>query len=1041
MRKEDIFMKKLLSIILISLMFFGTVFSAENINANIGSPGSLQKSLILSDYWMDVNRMNGVFRNNGTWMYDNVAGDWGLEWPKGSGLSPVFAGGQYICAKVDGEIRVAGVQHSATEYQPGTINEDGTASNPLDGAFKWYVIKPGGVGDWANWPVDQGAPVDENGDPKLIGNCTAFSVWNDLADHTEYTTNKLGAEVRQTVFAFNRADALGDMIFIKWQIVNKSGAPWDSTYMGLWLDPDLGYAGDDYVGCDTTLGLGYCYNATNEDQNYGAAPPAMGMDFFQGPIIDSPGDMVTLPDGTEVQDKKMLSMTAFVYYNNDDSNQGNPDTGNDVWNYMIGRWRDGTYITNDGANGISQEYPPTKFMFSGDPVTNSGWLDSNADDRRFIMTTGPFDMGAWEDTDGDGLAEFGEPGVQEVVAVVICARGNSNLNSVAALKTNDELAQMAYDLDFKLASAPFPPEVSVSAMPNQVIMTWTDTPEYNADGSDYESADPIVAQAYGDTVIINNVVTEISDSTYNFYGYSVYQYSDAAGADPVLIGHWDNGGAADSEPYEFNRYINVIQNKNNVVGKVGDPLINGKEYYFGVVAEGYCEFGAPEVFESAATIISVIPQFSSGVRYHSQYNDTLEVTHTGESGGAANVFVVDPSKVTGKDYEISFNSDLSWNLVAGTDTVLSDIDNQTGNDASPIADGLMIQVSGPPPGIDATRPGPFGDYTGYNGWDYQGDRWCSWGIDLGGAAFGGSIIDGGGFFGTTLEAADFVDVEMRWAGDTKENSPDRWSRGYLYRRDMGYDSYGLGDVPFAAYDISDPDNPRRLNVCFVESDGMPSANDPDTPIPANGIWDMGWHELPGDTGYADLWGREYWFINLTDYDTTGIYDLNAGGVDGTVYDVLYAGWIGDRGPYLSGEWDMQIFASKVNSPADKYTFKGPGAAGSTAATQKEDLDKVKVVPNPYYGYHSGEMDPFKRWVQFTFLPAKCTVRIFDLAGNLIRKLEKDDDSTSLLQWDLKNEYELPIASGVYVYHVEAPGIGEKFGKLAIFTPNEHLDTY
>ena len=51
-----------------------------------------------------------------------------------------------------------------------------------------------------------------------------------------------------------------------------------------WSDPDLGNANDDYVGCDTTLSLGFVYNGDNNDESgYGAAPPAMGYDFFQGP--------------------------------------------------------------------------------------------------------------------------------------------------------------------------------------------------------------------------------------------------------------------------------------------------------------------------------------------------------------------------------------------------------------------------------------------------------------------------------------------------------------------------------------------------------------------------------------------------------------------------------------------------------------------------------------------------------------------------------------------------------------------------------------
>ena len=151
--------------------------------------------------------------------------------------------------------------------------------------------------------------------------------------------------------------------------------------------------------------------------------------------------------------------------------------------------------------------------------------------------------------------------------------------------------------------------------------------------------------------------------------------------------------------------------------------------------------------------------------------------------------------------------------------------------------------------------------------------------------------------------------------------------------------------------------------------------------------------------------------------------------------------------FWSAEWTIGDvirfnYANPIQLGIDKFTFNTAGLeASATPADKNADLAKVNVVPNPYYGYHNGEMDAFDRWVQFTFLPKRATIRIFDLAGQLVRKLEKDDPDTPFLRWDLKNEYQLPVASGVYVYHVEAPGIGEKIGKMAVFTPNERLDTY
>jgi hypothetical protein len=1048
-------MKKIVISILLIITFSMLLYSAEDVSK---SRPVFRKSMVLNDVWLDANRMNGAFRNNGIWLFDVVANDWGLEWPKGSGLSPMFAAGQWIGAVSEGEVKVAGIQHSATEFQPGMILPSGEADNQRDPKYRWYSLEPGGVGDWVGWPVDQGAPVDENGKPLLIGNRTIFSVWNDLALHAEYQTAQLSVEVRQTAFAFNRSDALGDMQFIKWLMVNKSGVDWDSTYFAIWTDPDLGNATDDLVGCDAELGLGYCYNATDNDQSYGTAPPAIGVDFFQGPLIDNPDSTVTLPDGRVLEGKQMLKMTAFEFYNNNDSNQGNPQTGSDVWNYFRGRWRDGTPIT-EGGRGDDPANPPTSFMFSGDPESGEGWLDYDEDDRRFLMTTGPFMMAAWEDVNGDGQPQVGEPGVQEVVAAVLVTRGSSNLNSVTKLKEVDQLAQLAYDLNFNLAKAPEPPRVATSQLPNEIILTWDEISEFNEDGSPYESTDPIVDKALGDTIswdVINDVLLIITDSDYNFYGYSVYQYSDAGGADPVLVNHWDVGTVDHAVPYTGQRMARLLENKNPKVGNVGEPLANGKQYYFGVVGEGYLEFGAPKVLQSPPTIVTVTPQVTPGVRYTSNYNDTLVVEHilhpdapagTLPSDGSTVVWVVDPSKLTGLDYRVTFNDDQTWNLSAGGTVLADSQSNQSGDDAYNVYDGLLIKVQGPSPGINTTIPGPFGDEPGYNGWNFSGTRWVSWGPNWGGVTWAGSMGNGVDFFGSDLGPADYVDVRLDWAGcsDRSDESaealaaasqaeyPTMWSKAVVYHR-PGYEVQAeLADVPFALYDI-ETDPPRRLKIAIVEQ------HDPDNGIVANGLWDMMWDGTAFATGTAV---REYIFMLNDDYNDADYSLYLDYTLDGTYNNSMYAIWPGPRGdhPYLEGTWEMEIYASNINSVNDIYTFTAPPAATPQAAYQKEDIKKINVVPNPYYGYHSGELDPYNRWIQFTNLPPKCTIRIVDLAGNLVKKLEKNDPTTTLMQWDISNEYHIPVASGIYVYHVDVPGMGEKIGKMAIFAPNERLDTW
>jgi len=1067
-------MKKLIYILILSLILITALMAEENVYEK--ADAGLSKSTVTSDLWVDVNRMNGVFRNNGTWFYDNILGDWGLEWPKGSGLSPIFGAGQFLGANVGGTVKVAASYHNHTEFQAGQII-DGVATNPLNPEYRWYVIRPNGVGDWDTWPYDQGAPnlktvsgedsLDATGNkiPKLIGDITAYCVINDYAEHSEFATPKLGAEIGMTIWAFNRADAIGDMVFIKWTLINKSTDNWDETYFAIWSDPDVGDGWDDFVGCDTTLGIGYCYNANDNDQNYGVAPPAVGIDFFQGPIVDSPGEEVVLPDGTVIPDKRMLKMTSFIFYNNDDSNQGNPQTGGDVWNYLRGMWRDGNPITF-GGTGTDPNGTPAPFMFSGNPETGDGWLDTDESDRRFMMTTGAYSNEPWSDSDGDGIAEFGEPGVQEIVAGALVGKGSNNLNSVTFLKAIDEIAQLAYDIDFALPPSPAQPEITISESENVVTLTWTNKSEFENDGVTPYSVPDIVANGLiGQLIVVGNEYKEVTDGTYDFTGYSVYQYRDASGSEPVMYQRFGPETISATTPYTGSHFIRLETNKHPGVGNVGDRLVNGQDYYFGIVANSYCEFAIPVDFTSAPTIVTITPQYLPGERLSCAFNDTVETAHVyldanGPQGdGSVIAWVVDPAKVTGEDYKVDFNADGSWNLknVSASTTLLENQTKLTGDDSYDIIDGLMLKVIGPPPGINPTRYGDAygeGSATSLNylgGWDFDGDRWIG-GRDKEWIGLFGGLGNGEDHLGTSLvQGTDYMDVELNFASLTekgeddvtveaimalsKAQDPTRWSKAAAID---GWGTWGasLGDIPIAAYDMeSNP--PRRLKLAFIEDSGTPANNL---------IWDMGWN--PVDSTFVDDGAYEYIYILNEDYDEEYTNYLPGGSLDGEIFGgwpILYTISPQARGSraYLLDPFDMQIFASNVLTSNDEFTFTSYASAEATETTLKEDIKKINVVPNPYYGYHKNESNIFARWVQFNNIPAnkKVTIKIFDLAGNKIRTIEKPVDSSTLVQYDLKNEYQLPIASGIYIYHVDVAGIGEKVGKMAVFAPNERLDTY
>ncbi|PLX08666.1 MAG: T9SS C-terminal target domain-containing protein, partial [Marinilabiliales bacterium] len=128
---------------------------------------------------------------------------------------------------------------------------------------------------------------------RLFGDQTLWWVYNDKGNvHTETGGASIGMEIRAQAFAFSTNDELNDMTFGNYEIINRSTFTLENCYFGVWTDADMGEPDDDYVGCDVKRGLGYLYNADNEDgdgngRTYGKNPPAVGVDFFEGPYQDS----------------------------------------------------------------------------------------------------------------------------------------------------------------------------------------------------------------------------------------------------------------------------------------------------------------------------------------------------------------------------------------------------------------------------------------------------------------------------------------------------------------------------------------------------------------------------------------------------------------------------------------------------------------------------------------------------------------------------------------------------------------------------------
>lgn len=108
---------------------------------------------------------------------------------------------------------------------------------------------------------------------------------------------------------------------------------------------------------------------------------------------------------------------------------------------------------------------------------------------------------------------------------------------------------------------------------------------------------------------------------------------------------------------------------------------------------------------------------------------------------------------------------------------------------------------------------------------------------------------------------------------------------------------------------------------------------------------------------------------------------------------------------------------------------------------KSAIDLINIVPNPYYGASGYERNQLDTKVKITNLPPTCTISIYTLNGVLVRRIRKDDPTTTYVDWDIQNSANVPIASGVYIVHIDAGALGEKVLKWFGVMRQYDLDSF
>ncbi len=1061
-----------LCVIIIYAFGFSDRDPKKNDNDNNGNPGVSA----VNSKQMDANNIRTWYRNNGSFNRNPSTGNSGFEWPKGSSKFARYASGLWIGAVVGDDTLIAVAEYDY-EYLPGYVDANGNPQGKDDPLYRIYTINKGDTvsEDYLNWPVSQGAYTDNNGKPFIMGDQTMFFSYTDGYPEAHANnagrTNPLKAQILQTNFCFKKNFGVyNDVIITEMRIINRSNQPWTRCYMALWTDDDLGVATDDAVGCDTNLNLGFTYNFTNNDGEYGPAPPAVGFLLLKGQITQSAGDTVryyspalsnNLITKPGYKDAGMSAFNAFLGVSFAD-----PSNYKETYFTLQGMGRAGTSWVNPVTNQI------TKFAFSGDPYTGQGWNMLSSEDQRSLQVTGPSTVNP-----GD---------TQTIVYAQIIARSTSNLASVNSLKYFSKQLKRLYEYNFNISVAANPPEAEHYSSGNgKIYITLND----KAERKKYFNA--------------------YSDTYFKFQGYNVYQINSYSvnpfSKDTVLVKTFDIRDGIkdikDSVYYEeqqgflygivqkgsdngISRYIELDR---DTIGKKN--FINGTEYKFAVTAYYYDPSGGPftlpKVLESPKIILKVIPQnISTGTQINYSFGDTI-LTDQRDLGVMPVIF--DPFKLLNATYTSvfgMFDNKLSWTLTRnynGSSTVLFQNEHDfTGTqDTAKSADGLMLihmnkrdsgVIRDPDDNYRISNNIPTN--TLQKGWTYepQENIWFR-GPDTAAVinakvftnrqfdsrSLGMSFPTQGRFnnFRSRIIANGSQFTEGTGANTLMSGGPLRkvqfvfgeTSKAYRYApsanvlltdTNLSVTPYrDMTDVPFAVYSTDDLDSsggaPRRLNVAFVDAD-------------ADGIWNPDESKL-GKYQFVYILTSAYNETPNPNYVSRGGQPVNPGSgnpISGfSAMDIMYA-WLprlanaGDK--WKSGD-KLTVFPYRITR-ADfvpgypvKYSWTVNGTVFNNNDLTKEGINKIKAFPNPYYGFSELEYnDAGEKFIYFSHLPAVCTIYIYSLDGSPVKKIERNsnDPKNSLEKWNLQNNDGKYVASGMYVVYIDCGPAGAKSLKIAVF---------
>jgi len=956
--------------------------------------------------------------NYGIYGHNIASGGAGWYWPRQSGRAYIFGQSIWFGTKKkvgNDTLKLVSVGYNPNSgagwFAPGSV-EDGLAtleeSDPRSAKYYMYMgidfsskgknVKNSSLPDWPIRWKDKTKQPGKNGyfgeyisdpaerslyEPVFISQEDMFCIYKDtdVKRNPEYKPGSgypIGLEFHQTVYSWGFGP-YKDFVFFVYNVINKSGDTLRECYLAPAGDSDIGNATNDhnaFYSVNPSLNLAFQF--TEDEAGYTGV---IGFDFLESPVVKTKEDSLMVYQKTGVQRRvgEQIGLTTFR------------------------NW----VIENDPPNG------PARYDFMAAGVRDG---DNGPGDKRLLMATGPFTM-APNDTARVVVCALIAPGKGNPIQGDV--QTNGYLDSLINL---DIFAQSVYDNNF---NAPKPPDAAVVkayGINKGVVVTWDTT-----------------AEASVDTL----------SGGEDFLGYRVYRSRTQAGPWKLLADFSKNSS-------------NFAHQFIDIGSDTSTGLINNVDYYYYVSSydEGDIVQNIPSLETPSVPNVNTVRvqplgalagndvkvgSFNTSSNLGSIRNVRIEITdqqrmnqllsghpititmQPSNSGTAYSIGITVKDTVGNFSSSLTFTPGLEVNPAEGTyanDTTIFGVyrsaqlfhsfrlvfdysfiqrKNKFKYDTATVTVGdanvALVRLGTSKTVLDSVAPIPVNSQ-----------------INLGEATFRVEFLPGG------VER-----MKIRPADTDSQNVPYLLLRiTNLTTGEVLVADSGSADAPYGKYSLS--------TLVYKSTNGVRSWI-------AEKNWTNRYYiataysNNPNDTGFfAHKLSLNGQTIAIDPYSTSGFKKI---GIAPTQYS-----W--QRVPVNPIVRDFEVgdqftakFVGGIAGTNGASALPSPGARlnATTSSAQvtkytKEILDQIKIVPNPYIISHISQVTTDVPKLYFNHLPPKCKIRIFNIAGDLIRTIDHNN-GTSQEVWDLLSDGRQKVASQLLIAHIETPDGASILKKFAV----------